>query len=74
MANQKERYTLVRVFNKKEETIFGTRTRISTEEIGCKILKDAVDLGSCLSEEEKILGSYIFDNVAHKKLTLKGEY
>lgn len=79
MANQKERYTLVRIFNKKTIT-FGEKVyerlfpKLETEQINCKTLKDAVDLGSCLSEEEKILGSYIFDNVAHKKLTLKGEY
>lgn len=69
MNSQKDRYTLVRVYYKNTE--FGNR--ISIEEIDCKTLKDAIDLGSCLSEEEKVLGSYIFDNVRHKKLTLKGE-
>ena len=72
--SKNERYTLIRVFNKIEETCLGKRTRISVEEIGCKTLKDAIDLSSCLSEEEKVLGSYIFDNASHKKLTLKGEY
>lgn len=66
MNNQK-RYILVRVFNKKEDTIFSTRTRISTEEIGCKTLKEALDLWSCLNEEEKVLGSYVVDTVNNKK-------
>ena len=65
----KDRYTLVRVFYKD-----GVVTRrLTTEEISCKTLKEAVSLGEILTEEEKILGSYIFDNVSHKKLTLKGE-
>ena len=69
MNNQK-RYTLVRVFNKKEDTIFGKRTRISTEEISCKTLKEALDLWSCLNEEEKILGSYVVDTVNNKTVLL----
>ena len=66
----KARYTLVRVYYKQE---FITRT-LASEEIDCKTLKDAVELGTILTEEEKVLGSYIFDNVSHKRLTLKGEY
>ena len=66
----KARYILVRVYYKQ-----GIITRIlATEEIDCKTLKDAVELGAILTEEEKALGSYIFDNVSHKRLTLKGEY
>lgn len=63
-----DRYTLVRVFHRKD--YFG---RLDTESIGCKTLKDAVALGSILTNEEKMLGSYIFDNVRHEHLTLKGE-
>lgn len=44
---------------------------LKTEEIECKTLKEAVDLGSILSLEESIM-SYILDNVNHKKLTLQG--
>lgn len=66
----KLRYILVRVFYGKDS--YGKR-RLMTEELDCKTLKEAVALGEILTEEEKILGSYIFDNVAHKKLTLKGE-
>ena len=65
----KPRYTLTRVYYNR--TPLGKR--LATEEIDCKTLKDAKDLGSCLSDEEKVLGSYIFDNVRHEKLTLKGE-
>ena len=66
----KNRYTLVRVYYTQ-----GIITRKSTtEEIECKTLKEAVKLGAILTEEEKVLGSYIFDNVSHKRLTLKGEY
>lgn len=66
----KARYTLVRVYCKR-----GIITcTLATEEIDCKTLKDAVELGAILTEEEKVLGSYIFDNVSHKRLTLKGEY
>lgn len=64
----KLRYTLVRVFHNPNN--FG---RLATEEVDYKTLKEATDFGSILTEEEKMLGSYIFDNVAHKKLTLKGE-
>ena len=64
----KLRYTLVRVFHKPNN--FGI---LDTEEVDYKTLKEATDFGSILTEEEKVLGSYIFDNVAHKKLTLKGE-
>lgn len=65
----KERYTLVRIFYTQ-----GIITKkLTTEEIQCKTLKEAKELGAILTEEEKVLGSYIFDNVAHKKLTLKGE-
>ena len=67
MAN--ERYTLVRGYYKVTE--FGNR--LTTEEIGCKTLKEAVDLASILTIEEKIM-SYIFDNAAHKKLTIDGSY
>lgn len=64
----KLRYTLVRVFHSHNN--FG---KLSTEEVDYKTLKEATDFASILTEEEKVLGSYIFDNVAHKKLTLKGE-
>lgn len=64
-----DRYTLIRAYY--DATAFGTR--LKTEEIGCKTLREAVDLGSILTIEEKLL-SYIFDNVSHKRLTLKGEY
>jgi hypothetical protein len=47
---------------------------LTTEEIECKTLKEAVELGTILTEEEKILGFHIFDNASHKRLTLKGEY
>ena len=69
MSNKKYRYTLVRVYYKPTE--FGNR--LSTEELECKTLTEAINLGECLSDLEKILGSYIFDNVRHKKLTLRGE-
>ena len=65
----KLRYTLVRGY--WEVTAFGNR--LTTEEIDCKTLKEAVDLASILTLEEKFI-SYIFDNVKQKKLTLKGEY
>lgn len=65
----KLRYTLVRVYHKVTE--FGNR--LSTEELDCKTLNEAIELGECLSIEEKCLGSYIFDNVRNKKLTLKGK-
>lgn len=68
----KGRYTLTRIYF--GEDIFGYRNRLKTEEIECKTLKEAIDLGTCLSDEEKKLGSYILDNVNHKKLTLTGEY
>lgn len=61
----KERYTLVRVYKKN--------LLIAVEEIKCKTLKEAVDLGTCLSDEERYLGSHIIDEVGHKRLTLKGE-
>lgn len=64
----KLRYTLIRFFHNPND--FGI---LSTEEVDYKTLKEATDFGSILTEEEKVLGSYIFDNVAHKKLTLKGE-
>ena len=67
------RYTLVRAYHEKVETPFGYKTKLQTEDIPCKTLKEAIELGSCLSDEEKVLGSYIFDNVNHEKLTLKGE-
>ena len=66
----KARYTLTRVYYIQG---FNSRT-LSTEEIECKTLKEAISLGYILTEEEKVLGSYIFDNVLHKRLTLKGEY
>ena len=61
------RYLLIRVYTDK---ITG---RIKTEEIECKTLKEATALGSILTDEEKYLGSYIFDNVNHEHLTLKGK-
>lgn len=64
-----KRYTLVRVYYKVTE--FGNRC--STEELECKTLTEAINLGECLNDLEKSLGSYIFDNVRHKKLTLKGK-
>ena len=68
--NNQRRYTLVRVFYKQENTILGTTKHISTEEIGCKTLKEALDLWSCLNEEEKVLGSYVLDNANNKKQCL----
>ena len=65
----KERYTLVRGYYKATE--FGNR--LTTEEIGCKTLKEATDLASILTMEEKVM-SYIFDNAANKKLTIDGHY
>jgi hypothetical protein len=64
----KDRYTLVRVFRKQDYF-----ARLDTEEIECKTLKEAVELGSILTNEEKMLGSYIFDNVRREKLTLRGD-
>ena len=66
---QKERYTLVRSYYK----VTALYTRLATEEIGCKTLKEATDLASILTMEEKVM-SYIFDNVANKKLTIDGHY
>lgn len=66
----KLRYTLVRVYYKQKLI----KRSLTTEEIECKTLKEAVELGAILTEEEKVLGSYIFDNVTYKRLTLKGEY
>lgn len=63
----KLRYTLVRVYIDKISGFY------KTEEIDCKTLKEAVDLGSILTHEEQVSGSYIFDNAAYKKLTLKGQ-
>lgn len=60
-----KRYTLVRIYRKD--------LSLDAELIDCKTLKEAIDLGTCLSEEEKVLGSHIIDNVKHCKLTLKGE-
>ena len=66
MTNQ--RYTFVRLFYKQNYTISGLEKRIiSTEEIGCKTLKEALDLVSCLNDEEKSLHPYIIDNVNNKK-------
>ena len=65
-----ERYTLVKAY----QTQGIICRKLATEEIKCKTLKEAVELGAILTEEEKVLGSYIFDNAAHKRLTLKGEY
>lgn len=65
-----KRYTLVRVYYTQGIIC----RKLTTEEINCKTLKEAINLGAILTEEEKVLGSYIFDNVAHKRLTLKGEY
>ena len=70
----KGRYTLTRIYFEVEKDILGCRNRLKTEEIECKTLKEAIDLGTCLSDEEKKLGSYILDNVNHKKLTLTGEH
>ena len=61
------RYTLVRAYY--EATPFGSR--LTTESIDCKTRQEAVELGSILTQEEKFM-SYIFDNVANKRLTLKG--
>lgn len=65
----KPRYTLFRGYY--QVTALGNR--LTTESIDCKTKQEAVELASILTFEEKIL-SYIFDNVAHKKMTLKGEY
>jgi len=65
-----ERYTLVRVYYTQGIIC----RKLATENINCKTLKEAVELGAILTEEEKVLGSYIFDNVSHKRVTLKGEY
>lgn len=62
----KPRYILVRGYYSI------TDKSLKTEEIECKTLKEAVDLGSILSLEESIM-SYIFDTVNHKKLTLQGK-
>lgn len=63
----KLRYTLVRVFTDIKHNF-----RYDIEEIDCKTKKEAIDLGSILTKEEKIL-SYIMDNVRNEKLTLNGE-
>ena len=65
-----KRYTLVRIFYKRENTIYGIRKHIDTEEIGCKTIKETLDLWSCLNEEEITLHSYIIDNINNKKLSL----
>lgn len=62
----KSRYILVRVYRSFKDK------NLKTEEIDCKTLKEAVDLGSILSLEESTT-SYIFDTVNHKKLTLQGK-
>ena len=63
-----QRYTFVRLFYKQYYTISGdVKKLIATEEIGCKTLKEALDLLSCLNEEEKSLRPYIIDNVNNKK-------
>ena len=64
-----ERYTLVRSYYKATE--FGSR--LATEEIGCKTLKEATDLASILTMEEKVM-SYIFDHAANKRVTIDGHY
>lgn len=66
MNNQ--RYTFVRLFYKQKGNII---LGIETEEIRCKTLKEALDLWSCLNEEEKSLGPYIIDNINNKKQLVK---
>lgn len=66
------RYTLVRGYYQEVKGSLFNRTEVRSEEIDCKTLKEAIELGSILSQDEKPL-SYIFDNAAHKKLTLRGE-
>lgn len=62
----KSRYILVRVYHSFIDK------NLKTEEIDCKTLKEAIDLGSILSLEESIM-SYILDTVNNKKLTLQGK-
>ena len=69
----KERYTLCRVYQTIKSDCLGFNYKcLKTEEFPCKTLKEAIEMGSILTYEEKI-NSYIFDNVRHKRLTLKGE-
>lgn len=63
----KDEYTLVRVYHNDDTC------RVDAEFIGCKSLQEAIDLGTCLSDEERYFGSHIIDNVRHCQLTLKGE-
>ena len=60
MNKQKDRYILVRGYYKV--TPYGNL--LTTEEIDCKTVKEAQDLASILTTDEKIL-SYIFDNINH---------
>lgn len=66
MAN--ERYTLVRAYYDRS---MGW-AHLKTENIPCKTLTEAVELGSILTDEEKFM-SFIEDRARHKKLTLKGD-
>lgn len=60
------RYTLIRYYLDK-------RSNIQSEQVDCKTIKEAVSLGSILSRQEKLLGSFILDNVTLKRLTLEGK-
>ena len=54
MANNKLRYTLIRVYYEQNE--LGSN-KLKTEEIEFKTLKETVENAT---DEEKILGSYIY--------------